>query len=65
MKRKPKPADPPKRELIGFFKAPPLDASPEAMDAWANSIVDEMNRVDKEDAAAERAAKKAKAKAAK
>ena len=60
VKRKSKPCDPSKRRL--YFKVP---EDPKELDAFVNSVVDEMERVDREDAAAERAAKKAKAKAAK
>ncbi|MBI5396768.1 MAG: hypothetical protein HZA91_15850 [Verrucomicrobia bacterium] len=65
MKRKPKPAALPQRKLIGFFQTPPADACPEAQHAWVNSIVDEMQRVDKEEEDAERVAKRAKAKVGK
>lgn len=52
------PSDPSKRKLVGFFEVPPVGSSNETVDAWTNSILDAMERVDREDAANERGAKR-------
>lgn len=52
-----RPSNPATRKLIGFFKVPRAKDGSKAMGAFINSIVDEMERVEKEEAA-ERAAKR-------
>ena len=54
------PSHPARRRLAGFFQIPPDATGPEAERAWIKGVLDAMERVDREDAAAHKG-KKARA----